>query len=193
MAARVPSAFLAAALMTLAAATFAADDAPPLSGESVYQLDAAWTDQDGRTVHLADFRGKPRLITMVYTTCEYSCPLVVEEIRKILGRLPASNRSQVGAILVSFDTDRDTPEQMKKFAAAKKLDPATWALLKGNAGSVREMAAMLGINYKQTGGGEYSHTNAVTVLDQNGVIRYRSPALGSGGKEAAAEIEKLLN
>ena len=74
--------FLLGALLLLASATTGAREAP-LPGDSVYQLQAQLIDQDGRTQPWAALRGKPRLVAMFYTSCQYICPLIVESGKAI--------------------------------------------------------------------------------------------------------------
>ena len=51
---------------------FAAGELP---GDSVYRLDAALSDQDGKAFALADLRGTPVLASMFYTSCDMVCPM----------------------------------------------------------------------------------------------------------------------
>lgn len=167
-------------------------DASSLNPSSVFNLSAKWINQEGKEMELSELRGKARLITMVYTSCQYSCPMVIENIKKLLEKLPPSSASKVGVVLVSFDTERDTPLQMKKYCDKKNLDSKTWTLLRGNKTAVREMATLLGISYKKTEGEEYSHTNALTLLDPEGVIRFRQNALGSDSTDFLKSISSVI-
>ena len=69
-------------LVLLLAAGFAALAAAatprPLPDDSVYQLALPLLDQHGRTADWRTLRGKPRLVAMFYTSCQYICPLIVE-------------------------------------------------------------------------------------------------------------------
>ena len=44
---------------------------------------AKLTDSGGRAVAWQDLRGKPRVVTMFYTSCRYVCPLVVDSLRAV--------------------------------------------------------------------------------------------------------------
>ena len=149
----------------------------PLPADSIYRLASTWTRQDGTLVHLDSFAGHPRLIAMIYTSCRYTCPMTVAALRRIERALPESERAGVSFILVSFDAVHDTPAELARFASAQKLDPARWTLLHGEEPSVRELATVLGVHYKKLPNGDFTHDNALLLLDASGVIRARSADL----------------
>jgi protein SCO1/2 len=41
------------------------------------------TDQSGRTADWRTRRGKPQLVSMFYTSCQYICPLIVDSGKAI--------------------------------------------------------------------------------------------------------------
>lgn len=66
--------------------------AGPLSARSIYQLDAKWTDDAGQPVTLAALRGRPVVLAMFFASCEYACPILVNEIQRLRAALPAEVR-----------------------------------------------------------------------------------------------------
>ena len=74
------------------------------------------TDQNGETRTDADFRGKLMLIYFGYTDCPDTCPATLAAISKALDDL-GSSASAVTPIFITVDPDRDTPQQMKAYAA----------------------------------------------------------------------------
>ncbi len=68
-------------------------------------------------------------------------------------------------VLVSFDTERDTPTALAAYRNRQSLDPAQWCLLRGRPEDVRELAAVLGISYAQDPRGQFMHSNILTLLD----------------------------
>jgi protein SCO1/2 len=124
---------------------------------------------------------------MVYTSCTHTCPMIVAEMKRVEAALPAEMRGGVGFVLVSLDPERDTPEQLAKFASAMRLDPASWTLL---TGGVREMAALLGIRYRPEADAQISHSNTYLVLDPAGRIVHRQDGIGRGTDAALARIRQ---
>ena len=140
----------------------------PLTDKSLYQLESKWTSDVGREVKLGVLRGRPQIVTMFFTSCEYACPVIVENMKAIEQALPEALRGKVDFLLVSFDVERDTPETLKAYRAKKQLATGRWTLLRGKEDDVRELAALLGINYQRDAKGQFSHSNVITVLNAEG-------------------------
>ena len=158
---------------------------------SLYQLDSTWTSDVGRKVKLSVLRGRPQVVAMFFSNCEYACPILVNDMRKLEAALPKDVLAKVDFALVSFDTKRDTPEVLAAFRKKEKLPVASWTLLRGENDDVRELAALLGINYVQDARGQFAHTNMITLLNAEGEIAFQQAGLGQGPAALAAEIVKL--
>jgi len=100
-------------LLALVGATAACAQAGELPGDSVYRLDIPLVDQNGTGSHLADRRGRPQLISMFYTSCQYVCPLIIDTLRTTERSLDPAERQDLDVLVVSFDPERDTPVQLK--------------------------------------------------------------------------------
>jgi protein SCO1/2 len=51
--------------------------AAAFSPDSLYQLTSVWTTASGQSIHLSALRGKPQVMVMAYTSCEYACPIFI--------------------------------------------------------------------------------------------------------------------
>ena len=120
----------------------AADTA--ISDESIYHIDSEWADMNGRELHLADLRGKVRVVAMIFTNCAYVCPRITTDMIDIESKMSDAARSNVGFVLFSIDPERDTQQALAGYAQKMKLDPARWTLLRSEEDDVRELAAVLG-------------------------------------------------
>ena len=161
--------------------------AAPLTARSLYQLDAPWTDDAGRTVSLAALRGQPVVLAMFFASCEYACPVLVGDMQRLRAALPAAVRAQTRFVLVSFDTARDTPAALAAYRAGATLD-AGWTLLRGEAAAVQELAMLLGVKYQQDTRGQFSHSNLLTVLNPEGEIVHQHPGLQGDLSEVAQAV-----
>jgi protein SCO1/2 len=74
-------------------------------------------DEDGRLVRLAAMRGKPVVVTFLYTTCRDTCPLTVDQIRGALDELG----HDVPVIAVSVDPRHDTPRAARRFLLRRQM------------------------------------------------------------------------
>ena len=149
------------------------------SGFSIYHSQSVWTDQHGQERRLESLRGRPQVVAMLYTSCPLACPRIMLDMKRIEGDLPPGQRDDVGFLIVSIDPERDTPEQLASFASGSRLDPDRWTLLTGDEGDILELAALLGVQYRQTGPGEWVHSNLITVLDADGRVVHRQLGLGT--------------
>lgn len=164
----------------------AADNAP-FARDSLYQIETAFTDDAGRSFALGALRGRPVVLTMFFASCGYACPLLVTDLQAIRAQLPAAMREKAAFVLVSFDVERDTPAALRKYREQRGLD-AGWTLLHGDDDAVRELAALLGVKYKQEAGGMFSHSNLVTILNAEGEIVHQRSGLRGGLDEAARAV-----
>lgn len=166
--------------------------AAPLPEDSLWQVAAAWQDQEGRAFALSDLRGEIVITTMMFTTCQYACPRTLADLQGIESALPPEVRARVRWLLVSFDEAHDAPEVLKQFAAKHALDPARWTLLHGDAAAVRLWAAALGVRYKATLEGGFAHSNLITVLDREGRAAARFEGLGVDPVPAAMQVAEIF-
>jgi protein SCO1 len=164
----------------LACLPLAAHAAPPNAtpGNSVYQLRAALTDQDGHPFELDSLRGSPVLVSMFYSSCQMVCPMVFETIHSTLKALPAAERAEVKVVMISFDPARDSVAVLKKTAAVRNCD-AQWTLARGDESTSRKVAAALNIQYRRLSDGEFNHSTIISLLDREGRIAARTGKLGT--------------
>lgn len=151
----------------------------PLPADSVYHLSATMTDQSGKRHAWAQLRGKPRVVSMFYTSCRYICPLIVDAGLNVDKALTPAQRARIGIVLVSMDPARDTPAAMLSVATKRKLDLKRWMLLRPAPDDVRNVAGVLGIRYRLLADGEFNHTSELVLLDADGRILARTDRIGS--------------
>lgn len=172
----------------------AASQKAPLPSDSVYQLKVQLTDQHGRKSAWSDQRGKPRLVSMFYTSCQYICPLIIDSGKAVQKQLDDTQRKRLGITLISMDPTRDTPSALAKVATQRKLDPAQWTLASPPAADVRSIAGVLDIRYRALADGEFNHTSALVLLDADGRILARTDKMGSKpDPEFLAAVRKALD
>ncbi len=147
------------------------------STDSVFNINDQWTDANGKTFQLSKLGGKPTVIAMVYTSCQYVCPLTVQNIKRIERSLTEAQAGKVNFALFSFDPERDTPAKLTAFAKLHGITSPSWTLAQGSAGSVRKLAVTLGVKYKKVAGNDFEHDAIISILDSNGVIKFQADAM----------------
>lgn len=143
--------------------------AAELPGTSIYHLASEFTDHHGRPMALPDLRGSPSVFVMFYGDCTTACPLLVRSAEEIEAALPGDLRQETQFVMVSFDTKRDTPQNLLAYAQDKGLDKENWHWLVGTPLQTRQLATLLGVQYRDAGNGVFAHSNLVTVVDPDGV------------------------
>lgn len=183
----------AVALLGFATLAGAAQPAPALPGDSIYQLPLPLTDSNGQTRDWRTLRGKPQLVSMFYTSCQYICPLIIESGKAVERQLTPAQQKRLGVVLISMDPARDNPAALKKVAEQRKLDTTRWTLASPRAGDVRSVAGVLGIRYRQLADGEFNHSSVLILVDANGRILARTEKIGSQpDPEFVAAVRKAM-
>jgi protein SCO1/2 len=155
---------------------------------SLYQLDASWTTDGGQPFRLDELHGRPVVLAMFFTSCGYACPRIVSDMAQIRQTLPPAVRDRARFVLVSFDDERDTVAALHTYRELHELAAQNWILLRGAPGDVRELAAVLGVNYKKDAFGQFSHSNLITILNPGGEIIHQRIGLEGGLAEAARAV-----
>jgi len=158
--------------------------------ESVYQLDGEWHNQNNDTVSLSQLRGKIPVIAMVFTHCGYACPRIVADLQNIEEQVPEDKKDEVVFVLASFDTERDHPARLRKFAEEMDLDE-DWLLLHGEDNVVRELSTVLDVKYKKQPDGNFAHSNNIVLLNKEGVIVEQIEGLGVDASPIIKELTQL--
>ncbi len=185
--------FIFAALASACAGTAPAADQRAIPGDSVYQFDAALSDQSGTEFHLGERRGRPLLVAMFYTSCRYVCPLIIDSVKGVEHALSETERDHLGFLLISLDPARDDTAALKSVFDKRRLDAARWTLARTSESNVRTLAALLGVRYRALADGEFNHTSALVLLDSEGRRIARSEALGATpDAEFLASVRKAL-
>ena len=131
----------------------------------------AFTDTAGKRVSLADYRGRPLVVSFVYTACSQVCPATTA----FLGKAVPKARAVVGTdafnvVSIGFNPPSDNPVSMRVFARQHGIDDARWAFLTPEGGAPEALARDFGFAYAAQSGG-YEHLTQVTLLDAEGRVR----------------------
>lgn len=169
--------------------------------------DATFRDVDGRPVALAGLRGKPLLVSLIYTSCEHTCPLITQNIQRAVRAAQGVLGPESFAVAtVGFDIRNDTPVAMRQFARMQGADLPGWRFLAADGAAIDRLASDTGFVYYASARG-FDHIAQVTLLDAQGRV-YRQiygsafdpPAiieplkeLVLGGERSLFELSGLLD
>jgi protein SCO1 len=128
----------------------------------------ALRDQDGRTVTAASLRGRPAIVSFLYTHCQDTCPLVADQVRGALDRL---GRRDVPYVAVSVDPAGDTRASARAFLLKHDLNGRAHFLL-GTLAQLQPIWRAFGVQPQGTGNTAHdAHTPSTVVLDARGAQR----------------------
>jgi len=149
------------------------------------------TDQNGKPITDADFKGRPFLVFFGYTHCPDVCPTTLFEVSEMMRALgPDADRT--AALFVTIDPERDTPAALKDYLSS--FDPhVRGATGDSQAIDAAEKAYRVYAKKVPADNGEYSmdHTALVYLMDKQG--RFVAPfKLNRKPEDAAAELRKYL-
>ncbi len=160
-----------------------------ISDASVYQLESVWTDQDGKSFSLKDLEDNKIVLTMFFASCTYACPILVNDMKKIESSLSKEEViSSYSFVLISIDPERDSPAKLKKFARKNNLDLKRWKLLTSSSDNIMDLAALIGFKYKKDKNGDYSHSNLITFLNEEGEIIHQQVGLNQDITTATGKL-----
>jgi len=127
-------------------------------------------DRQGKPVRLSQYRGKPLLISFIYTGCFEICPAntrLLHEAVKGLDKLLSPN--QFNVVSIGFNQPADAPVAMRAFAAQYRINYPNWEFLSPHAKTVDPLTRAYGFSYLATPAG-FDHVLGVTIVDPNGKI-----------------------
>ncbi len=136
------------------------------------------TDQFGKQVALSDFKGKPVVLTFLYTHCPDVCPLTAEKLHTVMQNL-GSNTQKVAVLAVSLDPKGDTSASVLNFSQAHGM-LNYWHYLMGTQAQLSPVWTFYGLSAMPvtpttTSSGTISHNTALYVIDKQGHERVFLP------------------
>jgi len=151
-----------------------------LNGEKRRVPDFVFTNQDERLISNEDYLGKVYVIEFFFTTCPTICPIMNANMKRLEEAFGA--RDDFGIASFTIDPEKDTPEQLKRYAEKMGVFSQNWHFLTGDASTIYELAntgfnIFAGINPKVAGG--FEHQGYFALVDQNGYLRSRTDRFGN--------------
>ena len=147
-------------------------------------------DQFGNSISLAQFKGKPVVLTFLYTHCPDVCPLTAEKLRTTMQSLGQAEQ-KVAVLAVSMDPKGDTPTTAQNFSKVHKLGDYFYYLL-GTHDELAPVWASYSVDAQAaTSSGVVNHSFAIYVIDKQGRERVLLDN-GFSASQLAADLKILL-
>jgi Uncharacterized protein SCO1/SenC/PrrC, involved in biogenesis of respiratory and photosynthetic systems len=152
----------------------------PKPGDDV--PDFGLVNQDGRRIHLSQYKGKALALTFVYTRCPQpdQCTLMSNNFAAIDKQLQgdAATYDKTHLLSISFDPDYDTPKVMRSYGAGhtgRYSDESFqhWEFLTGSKDEVKGIAQFFGLRYfhdTESGDEQVIHSLRTAVITPDGKV-----------------------
>jgi protein SCO1/2 len=150
--------------------TFAGASMP----EGLFAPDFELRNQDGDQVSMRALRGRPVIVTFLYTHCEDTCPIQAQTVRGALDDLG----HDVPALAIAVDPPNDTPASARKFLAEQRVSGRLDFVL-GSRAQLRPVWDGFGVRPQRI---TEEHNARITLIDRRGFQR-----VGYPGSEATPE------
>lgn len=129
------------------------------------------TSQDGKSVALADLRGKVLAVTLIYTGCPDICPMVTQKMVDVQNALGVEFGAKIAFVSITLDPEHDTPAVLKDYAQSWGAKPDGWMFLTGAPAAVRDVTRRYGVFFAKKEDGSVDHTQLTTLVDADGQMR----------------------
>jgi protein SCO1/2 len=130
----------------------------------------AFTDANGERVTLNDLRGKPLVLSMIYTSCYQICPMTTRHLSKVVEKArDALGDDSFSVAIIGFDTQFDTPATMQYFANKQGISDKNWNLLSIAKEDIDALSKDIGFLYYPSSNG-FDHLIQATIIDAEGKV-----------------------
>jgi protein SCO1/2 len=157
-------------------------------------------NQDGRAIHLGQFRGKTLLLTFIYTRCPLPnfCPLITHNFAVINQQLAASPAlyGKTHLLCISFDPEHDTPGRLRAYGAEyigsyAKGAFAHWDFAVPTKPELLEMAKYFDVGITPGPDETITHSLSTTLIGPHGKVAQFYPGNEWTPEQVLADVKKL--
>jgi len=120
-------------------------------------------ERSGELVSSEDLLGSPYVVSFFFSTCPSIC---IQQNQKIKELQEEFDGQPVRFVAISVDPERDTPEQLREYAARFNADSEQWLFLTGELNYIRRVGAEV---YRQPVNKQF-HTERFVLVDPSGEI-----------------------
>lgn len=139
----------------------------------------SFTDQNGKTITNADYKGKVYVAEFFFASCTDICPIMTENLTLVQDEF--FGNPKVGMASFTIDPQHDTPEILQQYAEDHKITKPTWHLLTGDKTKILKLANEgFKLHASESKDMEdpdaetiFEHSGFFALIDQDGNIRSR--------------------
>lgn len=124
------------------------------------------SDIHGEAVTEAQFDGKIRLTSFIFTRCPDICPATTANMVALQTELQKQEQfgDEVEFVSITFDPEHDTPEVLQQYAERMGIDQSGWTLLRGEEDKVKDLASQYNLSIVRLDDGLFAHSITSLLL-----------------------------
>ena len=169
-----------------------------LPGQAV--PDVPLINQDGKTIHLTQFKGQAVLLTFIYTRCPLPtfCPLISSEFASIHKEMAKSSADlrKTHLLSISLDPTYDTAPVLRKYGLAYLQDDAAgfrdWDFVSTTPADLQTLAAAFGLEYFEQNN-QISHSMSTVLIGADGTVAKSWPGNEWKTSDVIAAIRQTIS
>lgn len=129
-----------------------------------------FVNTDNKPIELMQYRGKPLIISLIYTSCHHVCPTLTSYLAGVVKiAQEALGKDSFSVITVGFDTEADSPQRMHLFARERNINLSGWDFLSTDKDTIEAFSNELGFIFFKSPKG-FDHLSQITLLDAEGKV-----------------------
>lgn len=149
-------------------------------------------DREGRPVELSRYKGKPLLVSFVYTACFQVCPTTTRNLQKAVQEtVSVMGADRFNIVTIGFNQPFDSPQAMKDFAKRYGLNLPNWEFLSPATAIVGDVTGNFGFSFVATPAG-FDHLNQISLVDADGKIVRQVYGEKFTPKDLAEPLKRLI-
>ena len=191
IASAVPSAFAGEAD---ASEPFSRDEALAISQAAIGRSLAAYDliDLLGEPFSLASLRGRPVVLSLIFTSCHHTCPMLTRNLDTTVQiAREALGGDSFSVVTVGFDWQNDTPGRMGDYAREMGVDPDRWHFLSGSEAGIMGLTKDIGFIFYPSPRG-FDHLAQTTIIDADGKVFWQVYGAGFKAPQLVEPLKRLV-
>ena len=148
--------------------------------------------RDGQPLRLSALRGKPLVMSFVYTGCYQVCPTTTRSLKRAVeSSLATFGTDAFNVVTVGFNQPFDSPAAMRAYASAQGVHLPNWYFLSPDARTLAALVEDLGFSFVARSGG-FDHLTQVSVVDAQGRLYRQIYGEGFAPPQLIEPLKELL-
>ncbi len=129
-----------------------------------------FVNQDKKIIDITQYRGKPLIVSLIYTSCHHICPTLTNHLAQVVKiARDALGENSFSVVTIGFDTTVDSPERMRLFAKERNINISDWDFLSTDKETIDAFSNDVGFIFFESPKG-FDHLSQISLLDADGKV-----------------------